>query len=130
MQSVGNLCRPRWCSEITAGYASPLCGRGRQRLWHDAQLLKQCEIVHQEAAVFPFAVYNPVNDDASHGDPPASCGDSHEGAVVCAVERETGDELLTLRHLLLVNPLLVRKGGKQFSFKKGFQAVTTGCLAG
>jgi hypothetical protein len=74
MQTVRNLCRPELMVRDQAGAASRLCGRGCERLRKDAQLLKQCEIVHQDATVFPSAVDNPVNDNAFHGDPPACRG--------------------------------------------------------
>jgi hypothetical protein len=92
-------------------------------------LLEQGEIVHEEAAVLPFPTDNPVNHDAFHSDPPA-CWRSHKGALMRAVEREAGNDLRTLRHLLLGHPLLVRESGKQFSLKKGFQALATWPLAG
>jgi hypothetical protein len=75
--------------------------------------------------------WNPcqVDNDASYGDSSACGRDSHEGALVGAVKREACYDLLTLCDLLLVNPLPVGKGGKQFRLKKGFQTVAAGRLA-
>jgi hypothetical protein len=53
MRTVCNLCRPELMVRDWAGAASRLCGRCCQRFWQDTQLLKQCEIVHQDATVFP-----------------------------------------------------------------------------
>jgi hypothetical protein len=64
MQTVRNLCRPEVMVRDQAGATLRLCRRGCQHLRKDAQLLKQCEIVHQDATVFPFAVDNSVNDNA------------------------------------------------------------------
>ena len=91
--------------------------------------MEQAEGIHEDAAVLPFAVDDPVDDHAFDGDVSAGGRDSHEGALVGAVPGEAGHDLLARGDLLLCDPLLVREGWEGDGCEELFQAFATDTLS-
>jgi len=92
-------------------------------------LVEQAEGIHEDAAVLPFAVDDPVDDHAFDGDVSAGGRDSHEGALVGAVPGEAGHDLLARGDLLVSDPLLVREGWEGDGCEELFQAFAAGALS-
>ena len=92
-------------------------------------MLEQAEGIHEDPAVLPFAVDDPVDDHAFDGDLSAGGRDSHEGALVGAVPGEAVHDLLASADLLLIDPLLVREGWEGDSCEERLQAFTAGALS-